>query len=251
MQLNICITIPIKTYNYSQNSLLIKKAIEKKPDFIELRFDFINNVENITREIGSSLLNLIPPSISTVFTFRDYSEGGQIKIDQKERLKIIENLLEAQPNFIDVEMNSEKEVLNHVINSAIKKKVNLIFSYHDFEKTMNYKETLEFILRFEDKLVKKLLINNKIVEKSVYKVIFTAQNFEDNLIPINLCKYFSQNNKKIISFCMGEIGIFSRIICIKFGAFMTYCSLNEKITPGQITIEKFKEFYNLLFEKSS
>ncbi|MFX0042187.1 MAG: type I 3-dehydroquinate dehydratase [Candidatus Hodarchaeota archaeon] len=251
MKSNICVAIPIKTNNYDENSLLIKKVLDEKPDFIELRFDFINDVENLTRELGSSLLNLVPPNISTIFTFRNNSEGGQIKLDKKERLKIIENLLEAQPGFIDIEMNSDKEVLNHVINLAIKNKVNLIFSYHDFEKTSSYKEALELILRFEDKLINRLIINANIVEKSIYKVIFTAQRFEDNLIPINICQYFSKNNKKIISFCMGEIGIFSRIICVKHGSFMTYCSLYEKTAPGQIAIEKLREFYDLLFEKSS
>lgn len=251
MKFNICVAIPIKTNNYDKNLSLIKNALDEKPNFIELRFDFINNVENLTRELGSSLLNIIHPTVPTIFTFRDYSEGGQVKIDKEERLKILENLLEAQPGFIDIEMNSEKEVLNHVINLAIKKKINLIFSYHDFEKTPSYKETLELILRFEDKLIKNLLINASIVEKSIYKIIFTAQNFEDNIIPINLCQYFSKNNRKIISFCMGEIGIFSRIICVKFGSFMTYCSLEEKTAPGQIKIEKLREFHNLLFEKSS
>jgi len=251
MKSNICIAIPIKTNNYDTNSLLIKKVLDEKPDFIELRFDFINNVENLTRELGSSLLNMIHPNIPAIFTLRDYSEGGQLKVDKKERLRILENLLEAQPSFIDIEMNSEKEILNYIINLATNKKITLIFSYHDYEKTYSYKEALELILRFEDKLIRKFLINTNIVEKSIYKVIFTAQNFEDNLIPIKLCQYFSKNNRKIISFCMGEIGIFSRIICVKYGSFMTYCSLDEKTAPGQIQIEKLREYYNLLFEKSS
>ncbi|MFX1320239.1 MAG: type I 3-dehydroquinate dehydratase [Promethearchaeota archaeon] len=251
MKFNICVAIPIKTNNYDTNLSLIKKALDEKPDFIELRFDFINNVENLTRELGSSLLSMIHPTIPTIFTLRDYSEGGQLKVDKKERLRILENLLEAQPGFIDIEMNSEKEILNYIINLATNKKITLIFSYHDYEKTYSYKEALELILRFEDKLIKKLLINANIVEKSIYKVIFTAQNFEDNLIPIKLCQYFSKNNRKIISFCMGEIGIFSRIICVNYGSFMTYCSLDEKTAPGQIQIEKLREYYNLLFEKSS
>jgi len=251
MKSNICIAIPIKTNNYDINLSLIKKALYEKPDFIELRFDFINNVENLTKELGSSLLNMINLNIPAIFTLRGYSEGGQLKVDKKERLRILENLLEAQPGFIDIEMNSEKEILNYIINLATNKKITLIFSYHDYEKTYSYKEALELILRFEDKLIKKFLINANIVEKSIYKVIFTAQNFEDNLIPINLCKYFFRNNKKIISFCMGELGIFSRIICVKHGSFMTYCSLDEKTAPGQIQIEKLREYYNLLFEKSS
>ncbi|MFX1411204.1 MAG: type I 3-dehydroquinate dehydratase [Promethearchaeota archaeon] len=251
MKFKICVVIPIKSNNHDENLSLIKNAINEKPDFIELRFDFIDNPENITKELGSNLLNVIPPNVSTIFTFRNYSEGGKVKVDEKERLKILEKLVEAQPDFIDIEMNSVEEILNNIINLASNKKVNIIFSFHDFEKTPSYKETLEFTLKFENKLINKMIINSNIVEKSVYKVVFTAQNFEDNLTPINLCKYFSNNNRKVISFCMGEIGIFSRIICTKFGSFMTYAFLEEKTAPGQIKIEKLRDFYNLLFEKSS
>ncbi|MFX1315927.1 MAG: type I 3-dehydroquinate dehydratase [Promethearchaeota archaeon] len=251
MKNKICVVIPIKTNNYDKNLPIIKNAINEKPNFIEFRFDFIDNFENITKDLGSRLLNIIPPNISTIFTFRANTEGGKIKVDEKERLKILEILVNAQPDFIDIEMNSAEEILNYIINLASNKKVNLIFSFHDFEKTSSYKETLELILKFEEKLINKMIINSNIVEKSVYKVIFTAQNFEDNLTPINVCKYFSNNNRKIISFCMGEIGIFSRIICTKFGSFMTYASLDRKTAPGQIRIEKLREFFNLLFEKSS
>jgi 3-dehydroquinate dehydratase type I len=248
MKFNICVVLPIKTNNYDRNLALFKNVINQKPEFIELRFDYIKNLEKITRELGSSLLNLVPHNINSIFTFRDSSEGGKLKISKKEKLKILTNLVEAQPDYIDIEMNSDKDVLNLVIDLAIKEKVNLIFSYHDFEKTMSFNETFDLISNFKNRLITKLL---NIEKKIVYKVIFTAQNFDDNIIPIKLCEYFSNKNKKIISFCMGELGVFSRIACVKFGSFMTYCSLDEKTAPGQITIKKLRELYNLLFDKPS
>ena len=47
---------------------------------------------------------------------------------------------------------------------------------------------------------------------------------------------------------MGEIGILSRILCVKFGSLWTYASMEDKTAPGQIKIEKMREIHQLLFE---
>jgi 3-dehydroquinate dehydratase type I len=47
---------------------------------------------------------------------------------------------------------------------------------------------------------------------------------------------------------MGEVGLLSRILCVKFGSLWTYGSLDEKTAPGQIKIEKIREIHQLLFE---
>ncbi len=45
---------------------------------------------------------------------------------------------------------------------------------------------------------------------------------------------------------MGELGLFSRIMCVLTGSFLTYVYLEEKTAPGQITIDKMKEILDLL-----
>ncbi|MFX1589330.1 MAG: type I 3-dehydroquinate dehydratase, partial [Promethearchaeota archaeon] len=78
------------------------------------------------------------------------------------------------------------------------------------------------------------------------KLIFTAQKFEDNLIPLKLCKELSHSNQKIISFCMGSLGIFSRLMCVLTGSFLTYASLEEKTASGQLNIRKMREIFGIL-----
>ena len=102
---------------------------------------------------------------------------------------------------------------------------------------------------FKDKLLSNHLIDFLTFKEVTYKIIFTAQSFEDNFIPIKLCKVVSEKEKDqgIISFCMGELGVFSRIICVKFGSFLTYGSLEDKTAPGQINNKKIRELHQLLF----
>ena len=247
MKYNICIPIPIKSNNLAEIKVLVDRALHFNPKFIELRFDYIDIFQNITKDFVESLKTFIKNKSSLILTFRHHSEGGQIKIDEHERLKALKMLMDSQPDFFDIEMNSAIETLSNVISLSYMKKVNLIFSYHNFEKTLTNKMAKEIILRFEERIIKNELNEFDILGKCIYKLIFTAQNFEDNLVALELCKEISKNNKKVISFCMGELGILSRILNIKLGSFLTYAALEEPTAPGQIKIDTLQQMYKLLF----
>ncbi|MFX1445847.1 MAG: type I 3-dehydroquinate dehydratase [Promethearchaeota archaeon] len=247
MEFNICVAVPIQSGNFQQNETVIKSILKEDPNFIEFRFDYIDSTKKITKEFGEKLLNLVQPNIPAIFTFRDYSEGGQININDKDRLKILKTLLEAQPEYLDIEMNSTKLILEEIIFLAVQNNVNLIFSYHDFKETPTYEEGFAIIDSFMNKLTSKLIVDSKIIRQSIYKAIFTANKFEDNLISLDLCKSFSKEGHKIISFCMGDPGILSRLICLKVGSFLTYGSFEDKTAPGQINIRKMRKFYEILF----
>ncbi|MFW9999405.1 MAG: type I 3-dehydroquinate dehydratase [Candidatus Hodarchaeota archaeon] len=246
MKYNLCIPIPIKYANIEEVRPIIDKTIKSKPNLIELRFDYISNIEKISFDFVIDLLNIIKPNIAVIFTLRDSSEGGKLNISQKERFKILKLLIETKPDYLDIEMNTEKKNLDELIKLALQNEVRIIFSYHNFENTLAFDKSLEIVQNFNEKLVQELSLDSKIFEDVIYKVIFTAQKFEDNLVPLKLCKDLFNSNQKIISFCMGDLGIFSRIMCVLTGSFLTYASLEEKTAPGQISFKKMKEIYALL-----
>ena len=248
MKYNLCISIPIKYTSIKEVTPIIDKAIKSKPNLIELRFDYISNIKTISLDFVRDLLNMIHPHATVIFTLRASSEGGKLKIHQKERFKILKMFIETKPDYLDIEMNTDKNILDDIINLAFQNEVKIIFSYHNFENTIAFDESIKLIQNFNEKLTQELSLDSKILEDIIYKVIFTAQNFEDNLIPLKLCKKLSNSNRKIISFCMGLLGIFSRITCILAGSYFTYASLEEKTAPGQINVRKMKEMYNLILD---
>ena len=160
-----------------------------------------------------------------------------------KQLRILKTLINAHPKYIDIELNSDPKLLNQVVRYAINSNVKVILSYHDFQKTPNYDEALELIKEFEDKLIS---INLDTITEFVFKFVFTAHKFHDNLIPLKICRNFKKKNRKIISFCMGEEGIFSRIICLYTGSFLTYSFISQKIVSGQINIKLLREFYQII-----
>lgn len=248
MKYNICIPIPIKYAGIKETKPIIDKAIETKPNLIELRFDYISDCNTLSTGFIRSVMNIISPHITVILTFRDSSEGGQIQIKQDDRLKIYKMFIDAKPNYIDLEMNSDNKFLDEIINLAYQNRVKMIFSYHNYQRTPSFNEITNYIQNFNKKLIQELGLELDMLEGSIYKVIFTAQTFNDNLIPLRLCKEFSSSKIRIISFCMGPLGIFSRINCIFAGSFLTYAFLKEKTAEGQISIEKMREIYDLILD---
>lgn len=246
MKYNICVPIPIKSITLSEIALIINKVKKLKPDYIELRFDYISDIEKITKDFFISLINQIQPKIPVICTFREKSEGGQREIELNERRQIIELIIQSKPKFVDIEINTENQVLSDLILLASQNEVIPILSYHDFEKTPSYEEVSNILENSFKRLKNLLLVSEKILKKSIFKLIFTAQSFEDNIVPLKLCKLKSNKNSSIISFCMGDKGLFSRILCPFSGSFLTYCSHEEKTAPGQINISQLKDLLGLL-----
>ena len=235
---NICAVIPIKNFNDVETT--VKRALECESNFIEFRFDYIQNAKDIRVDMLKYLKEFIPDNISLIFTFRDFREGGKLELDSNQKDSIITKLFSAKPDYVDIEINSEDNLLRKVNNLATDNNVNLIFSTHDFKETKTLEKSIESIESFEKRL-ERLNFNKQLLHNSVLKIIHTAIKFSDNFVPLDLCEYYRTKKKKIISFCMGNLGIFSRIFCLKAGAFLTYGSLEEITAPGQIKIEELRE----------
>jgi len=152
MKYKICVAIPIKSPDLKINKQIMETALEKSPDLIEFRFDYINEAGFITHSLLKELMSIIPPKIPLIFTIRRKQEGGQYDLSINERLEVLRHLIEAKPDYLDIEINSESEVLKNIIDLAYDYKVKLIFSYHDFEKSITYEETTEILNKFNKKL---------------------------------------------------------------------------------------------------
>jgi 3-dehydroquinate dehydratase type I len=238
MDYNICAVIPVSSLDNVKTN--IHEALRYNSNFIEYRFDYVRNIKNINSEFLRNLKALTFSNLPLIFTFRDSSEGGKQDINLDQKLSVMNELFKAQPEYIDIEMNSKNNLLRLVNELAVENDVKLIFSYHNFKNVKNLEESINLVKLFKVKL-EDLNFGNAILKDSVFKIIYTANAFGDNFIPLELCKYFKNQKKKIISFCMGDLGIFSRIFCLKVGAFLTYGSVEKTTAPGQIKIEELRK----------
>jgi 3-dehydroquinate dehydratase type I len=244
----ICIAVPITSLSIYENKELLSEAVSHDPDFIELRFDYLDATSGISSDFIQSILDF--SDIPMICTFRKFSEGGNSDISDSERISILNKIIKAKPQFIDIEMDNPLGFLEDIILKAKNNNIAIIFSHHNFTDTPPSKQMHNIIKSFRTKLKTLNSLNSNFFASHsfVWKLIFTANQFEDNLEVLTFCRNVADKNRRLISFCMGELGIFSRLLSALVGGFFTFGSLANQTAPGQINIELMRKFYALFQE---
>ena len=221
MKTEVCIPITAETSEQAVNDL---KEAEKLANLVELRIDFIKNIDKNKLE---KLLKSKKKKI--IVTCRPKNLCGNFEGSEKERINLLEKAIELGSDFIDIEIESDKDIIKKIIESKNKSKI--IVSHHNLKETPLLTE-----------------LNNKYNEikrlnPDLIKIVATANSINDNFIIFSLLK----GKNDLIAFCMGLRGQISRILAPKYGSRMTFASLKEgkESASGQISIEEMKNVYNI------
>jgi 3-dehydroquinate dehydratase type I len=197
---------------------LVKKAslaLSLGSDLVELRIDRLTGDE-ATRELESELSRFARRAIITV---RSRREGGGYTGGEAERLRLISRLAAMRPAYIDVELDTAKASKKWA--DSLPEDVEKVVSWHDFQRTPALK-TL------------RALLEEELSRGSIAKVITTAKAIADNLTTLPLC---GDVPGKVVSFCMGELGMISRVVSMRLGAPLVYASLpDDPVAAGQLSI---------------
>jgi len=216
MKYKTCVSIGEK--NPKKVKSILKRALSKS-DYAEIRFDFLkkSDIPIVLEDIKKNLSRC-------VCTLRPKSEGGLFIGKEDERKSILRLIAEYNPFLLDVEFNTIQR--DTKLRVYLKKtKCKLLISWHDFKKTPN-----------ESQL--KLRYNKMRKFSNMVKIVTVAKNVSDASRLLSL--YSFKSKSKIIAFCMGEQGKFSRILCLHLGSPFTYVSLGKAIAPGQFSVNEMK-----------
>lgn len=207
----------------------IKSAVRAAPDLIEIRVDYLEDMNVEFSDIVSKT------SIPLILTVRKKDEGGLFRYGEKKRIEILEKCIEAKPCFVDLELNMNSSNLGRLLDLAKQNSVSVILSFHSFENTPSKEVLLQKI--------------NEAVQKGgeLVKLVTFARDITDNLVTLSLPQEANTLGIKVISFCMGEKGIISRVLCPLFGSYLTYASLDISTAPGQISLDTMREIHTLFF----
>ena len=216
------LVIPVVAQNIDA-ALEQAEAAQEYANVIEFRADYIQDLELSDIE---KFKNAIKRPV--IFTCRPEYEKGHFSGTEKEREKFIEKALDSGYEYVDVEYKSDfyQEIISKTQNSRI------ILSYHNFDRTPSYNE------------LQKLLDKMRAYPPHLIKIITTANTINDNF---NIFQLLEDNQEKdIISFCMGVYGIISRALSRKFGSYLSFAALNEesKSAQGQINVKEMMRIYN-------
>lgn len=223
----VSICVPVAAEN--PNILLekITSTAKKAPDFIEVRVDYL-------KDLNIDFLELVSKtSIPLILTVRKKGEGGLFKFGERKRIEILEKCIEAKPRFVDLELSTSRSSLGRLLKTAEHNSVGVILSFHSFKNTPK-----------REKLVEKIRQAAQIGVDLV-KIVTFAREIKDNLTTLSLPQVAHDLGIKIISFCMGEKGIISRVLCPFFGSYLTYASLETSTAPGQIDLEVMRKIHEI------
>lgn len=234
------LTVPIASSNLEGAKRQMKKALSAGAKMLELRTDYIENLDvELLKKMIAQAKEIPNNKVSIIVTCREKEQGGVIDYPLSFRVDILTAAVKAGAEFIDFEYDNflstdNQERIRLALSGS--SKTRLILSAHNFKS------------KFADirKLCREIL---SACPAAIPKLVYTADHINDCFEAFDLLR---QTGGERIVFCMGQAGLISRILAKKLGSFVTFASLNEKIAtaPGQLTINQLRDLYRFDFINS-
>ena len=208
-------------------------AANQDADLAEFRIDLLDFAADSKQVIslGHELKKVLgtKPMIATI---RTHNEGGKLTISDADYGKTYQAYLK-QPfmDMLDVEMFRDQQVVKNTVKLAHDKKVLIVMSNHDFQKTPS-----------EDEIVKRLLKQDEL-GADILKIAVMPQSKQDVFTLMNATLKVSQQSKKpLLTMSMGKLGTISRIATANMGGSFSFGMIGEASAPGQIDVTQLKQF---------
>lgn len=185
-------------------------------EMIELRLDLLD----FSDEEYQQIFSLNKPVIAT------YRYG---ETNDAERIASLQKAISLGANYVDIEIDADKEFIDTMMNFAKENNCKTILSYHNFKETPNLKD------------LNSIIAQSKKLKADYTKIACMAQSTEDVARMLSLY----EKNKNLIAFNMGEIGKISRLASLFLGADFAYASIseNKKTASGQIHYKTFNKLF--------
>lgn len=187
---------------------------EQGAELVELRVDWLSRRPDLGR-----LLRDRPTPV--VVTCRRKEDEGRWRGTEEHRLKLFREAIISGAEYVDL----EGDIADSVPRYGETKR---IISYHNFQETPKNLAAIAKELSEKD--------------ADIIKIVTLANEPTDNVRMLELAR---TSKTPMIGFCMGEMGIVSRILCGRFGAPFTYASFNKsrQMAPGQLSFAEVRNLY--------
>ena len=189
-------------------------AASQGAGMVELRLDFLAKAPDFKR-----LFEKKPALI--LATVRRKSDGGKFTGTEEERMTLIRQAIVSGSDWIDL----EEDIVHKIPRFG---KCKRIASYHNFSETPS--DLAGIYQRMSE------------LDADVVKIACMAKTPDDVWKVLELYK---NAPKPTVAFCMGEMGLPSRIIGAKLGAPFTYCGFNpdRQIAPGLPSLKQMRSLF--------
>ena len=187
---------------------------ERGAKLVEVRLDWLQRKPDLGR-----LLSDRPTPV--VVTARRADDHGRWKWTEEMRLAVLREAIASGAEYVDLEVDIAGLIPRYGDTQRI-------VSYHNFEETPLHLPEIYEELRGSD--------------PDIIKLATLAKSPSDN---VRMLELISRSDVPMVAFCMGEMGVISRILCGRYGAPFTYASFSSErvLAPGQIAFKDMRHMY--------
>ena len=188
---------------------------QRGAQLVELRLDWLSHTPDVSRLLADR-------PTPAVVTCRRRSDKGRWNGSEDQRRTVLRAAIVAGAEYVDIEDDIARAIPRYG-------KTQRIVSHHNFDETPDDLE--EIYKRMCD------------LDHDIIKLVTMANQPEDS---IRLLKLVAEAKTPTVGFCMGEIGLASRLLCGKYGSPFTYATFSSERTlaPGQLSFEEMTETYH-------
>ncbi len=192
-----------------------KHLAQNGAKLVEFRLDYIRRPVNFSRLMEGK-------ECPVVATCRRAEEGGRWERSESDRIGLLRTAIASKVEYVDLEHDIAKKIPRYGDTKRI-------ISYHNFE------ETPENIQEIHEQLSR--------LDADIIKIVTRANQPSDNFKMLRLCR---DSEIPTVAFCMGEMGLSSRVLCGKFGAPFSYAAFNRdrQVAPGQLSFKQMVRDYH-------
>ncbi len=223
------ITAKTKEQALAQAQVIANTA---EADLAEFRIDLLSFASDTKQVIalGHELKKILgnKPMIATI---RTKNEGSQLEISDADYGKTYQAYLKNPfMDWLDVEMFRDQKVVSEIVQKAHQKKVLVVMSNHDFQKTPS-----------QDEIEKRLLKQDQ-MGADVLKIAVMPKSKQDVFTLMNATlKVSQQTTKPLLTMSMGQLGTISRVATANMGGSYSFGMIGQASAPGQIDVTKLKQ----------
>ena len=226
----ICTPIVGRTREQILAELVI--VLPKKPDVIEWRVDFFEDIGNTVTVIDvAACIKEAAGKTPIIFTCRSMNEGGErIALNDEDVLKLYVAACASRCiDVIDYELSNPAGNLLRLRSVSRDHDVSMIMSYHNFKFTP---AVAEISAKFADA---------ERLGADIAKVAVMPVGAADVLNLLSATLQASGTCKiPLVSMSMGVLGALSRFFGWVYGSAMTFAVGNGSSAPGQVPIEELR-----------
>lgn len=209
-----------------------KRVIEKKPDIIEWRVDYFEEIDDFKKVMEAAKdIKKIIGCLPLLFTVRSEKEGGNpINLTNHQVSELVSLACECEDiDIVDYEIHNPEENIVKIKKATEQNNKLLILSYHNFQSTPSNADLLEILEKAEQ------------YGADIAKIAVMPRNHAD-VIRLFEVTDISQHelNIPVATMSMNHIGAISRVAGWIFGSAIIFTIGEKSSAPGQIPIEDIR-----------